>query len=238
MLFALLFCAIQGYSQFGNTAPAIIGDGFIKENYKFETVKSAYFITTKQDTIECFLDDLMAKNIFKLFANKYTDFIVSRIGKDTKDTIAVNNILEAYIPVIYHDKILNNTFKSYPKAKLVDADITPTDRYLCLRNVMVTDEDKEEKMLLRLMNPTFCEKIQVYENTTASMTSSNGGKRVPNSMYVTYGGKTIKVKRGNYKDVAKEMYKDCPKLMNMKPYLMIYEDMEDHVYINDKNMCN
>ena len=46
MLLALMFSAIQGYSQ-------EVPDKFIEGGYKLEPTKSAYFITIKHDTIEC-----------------------------------------------------------------------------------------------------------------------------------------------------------------------------------------
>ena len=229
MLLALMFSAIQSYSQETKR------DKFIEGGYKLESTKSAYFITTKHDTIECYLNDVAAKNIINLFTKNFSNFMFTRVGNGKKDTIDVANISEAFLPIIYNDKVLNTIFRTYSKVKLINPEITLMDRYVYLKNVVVTEDEKEEKMLLRLLNPTFCEKVQVYENPNASKKSVNGGREVPSSFYVSYAGKTVKVKRGNYKEIGKEMFKDCPKLFNMKRF--IYEYMDGDIYENDKNMC-
>ena len=100
---------------------------------------------------------------------------------------------------------------------------------------------KKTVVLLQLVNPGFDSKIKVYDDPRAAETASAsvGGVTVAGgllkSYYVTKNGKTIRLKKGDYKKEFKNLFGDCPKLMKMlKEKDVKWKDFGEHVWIYDQ----
>jgi len=99
-------------------------------------------------------------------------------------------------------------------------------------------EDKKRTVLLQLVNPTFCEKIRVYDDPFASQTGgvSYGGMQVTGgddkSYYVKFNGKTERLKKKEYNEKAEAYYSNCSKFKEQYKKTK-WVDFEEHIWFNE-----
>lgn len=103
-------------------------------------------------------------------------------------------------------------------------------------------EKKDKLLLLQLLNPDFCNKIQVYEHKvgTKSNTSIFGVDTELNesrSYIIVIQGEASFVEKKNYKkDYFDKIFASCPKLMAMPENDVKFSDFAKHVSIFEN--CN
>ena len=103
--------------------------------------------------------------------------------------------------------------------------------------------NKNEKLrLMQLLNPGFDSKIKVYDDPNAKETMGVGigGIKLTGGVDKSYllvqnDEKAVRVKKGNYKKDFDELYKNCPKMLQIFAGEKVkWEDVAGHVFVYDQ----
>jgi hypothetical protein len=109
------------------------------------------------------------------------------------------------------------------------------DGYVYFESVDVKLKKGTERLLMQLLNPTFCKHVKIYHDPRAAETTSVGvsGFTVAGgddkSYYVTKGNQTaVRLMKKDYKELFNELWGECPEVKTKYPN-MRWTDLEKHV---------
>ncbi|MGE5348119.1 MAG: hypothetical protein ACM3NP_02465 [Actinomycetota bacterium] len=104
-----------------------------------------------------------------------------------------------------------------------------------------TPGQREAKRILQLLNPGFDSKVKVFAEPGAKTGGlSIGGLQVTGGedrvyLFVKGGAQAFKVKKGSYRDNFRELYSDCPQMLEyFQGEKIRWDDVALHVYTYDQ----
>ena len=111
------------------------------------------------------------------------------------------------------------------------------EREWVLFETATTPRQKEPKRILQLLNPGFDSKIKVFAGPNAKTGGlSLGGIQVTGGedrvcLFVKGGEEAFKVKKGYYRENFRELYSDCPQMLDQFQGEKIrWDDVALHIY--------
>lgn len=218
---ALLVAGVQAQAQ-----------QFLPPIETFSSKKNAYLITTKGERVEFILDDLDRKRgLIYDVEGKTLD------GK--KFDYKAEEIQEMGLPPSNFAKFASATESTNSIARAKRTDVSQVGRELVLFFQEYLDDDKRT-VLVQLLNPTFADKIRVYDDPFAAETAGIGFAGVQmtggmdKSFYVKHGGKTFRLKKKNYDEYIAKFYGSCPDML-AKFKSMPWRDFAAHVFYFDQS---
>ncbi|MEO9803925.1 MAG: hypothetical protein ABJF04_11780 [Reichenbachiella sp.] len=230
-----LICLVVGFSATAQTfSPAF--QGFSK--------KKTTYITLKDDSE---LSVLIKKLFFKKGLIDEVKVVQSADGKKVK--INPEDISHMYVAPSNFSKLVNVIDASSDLTKLQDNELSSehlNDGYLYMESSNVQIKKKKTQYcMLQVMNPTFSNKIKIYNDpfSKESMSIGVGGMTLAGglakSYYIKKEGEEVarRIKRAEYKNDINELFAECPAVIEKYGDNPEWSKFEDFVY-DYSTMCD
>ncbi|WP_337043434.1 hypothetical protein [Emticicia sp. 17c] len=150
-----------------------------------------------------------------------TSVVLTPTGTNKKLKINSEEILNMYLPISSFNKFDNAVNRAFNKhIKGINIEITDHG-YAYFEKTKVVKKNEIEELLLQLVNPSFSDKIKVYDIPLSKQTTSTeiGGIGIElnenKAYFVKVGEATaVKLRKKDYDEAYTALYKDCPVLVN------------------------
>lgn len=147
---------------------------------------------------------------------------ITPIGETKRLSLKADAISSMYLPISSFNKLdnsINRAFSEHVRNRMVNTELTDQG-YAYFEKTKVVKRKDVEELLLQLLNPSFSEKIRVYDIPLSKETVSTevGGVTIAldeNKSYFVKVGETtaVKLRKKDYDDAYVALYKDCPALV-------------------------
>jgi hypothetical protein len=147
---------------------------------------------------------------------------ITPTGETKRISLKADAISSMYLPVSSFNKFdnaVNSAFNEHVRGRRVNTDII-NKGYAYFEKTKVVKKKEVEDQLLQLLNPSFSEKIRVYDIPLSKETTSTelGGVTIAldenKSYFVKVGEATaVKLRKKDYDEAYAALYKDCPALV-------------------------
>lgn len=203
---------------------------FLPPVERFSGKKPGYLITTAGEKIEFELEDLDRKKglIYNVEGK--------RLDNGKKFDLDADQIAELALAPSDYAKFASFSNSSQSVLKASKTDFSKIDRSL-IHFYQAKVEEQKKTTLLQLLNQGFDSKIKVYHDPFAAETMglAVGGIQVTGgldkSYYITANGKTYRLKKKNYDNQFKELFGNCPAVMQKYGNNFDWRDLESHVLL-------
>lgn len=162
-------------------------------------------------------------------------------GEKGKITLKSDVISAMYLPSSSFNKLdnaINRTFNKQilGRNKGINTEIIDKGYAYFEKTKVVKNKDVEE-LLLQVLNPSFSEKIKVYDIPLAKVSTSTelAGITITHdenkSYFVKVGEATaVKLRKKDYDDAYAALYKDCPTLLKKLENNHRWSKFDEHLY--------
>jgi hypothetical protein len=229
---ALLFCLFSSTTIYAQLfAPAF---------NQFSVKKPAYLTMGDGTKVEGIINSVTDKNGLIQSIN------ITPTEGSKKLTLKAEAISNMYLPMSSFSKVdnsINQAFNKYVLNKDVRTDII-NDGYLYFEKTKVVKKNKVEELLLQLVNPSFSDKIKVYDIPLSKETLSTEVKGITithdenKSYFIKVGDATaVKLNKRAYNEAYVALYKDCPSLLTKLKDNHRWSKFDEHLF-EYSTQCN
>lgn len=210
----------------------------LSPSFGFSHKKTSYVTLTDGTVITGTIKDIDRKK-------GLIEFVNIEDGEGKKNKLKAEKIKLMYLPPTAFDNLSKATdfiydSQNWTQQKL-DQDLIGQG-YVYFENTKVKIKKKEFSMLMQLLNPTFCEKVRVYNDPLADETTSLGVAGVTvaggneKSYYILLEGNkaAFLLSKKDYKKQFTALWQKCPDMKKNYPD-MKWEDFTKNVI--DYNTC-
>ena len=210
----------------------------LSPSFGFSHKKTSYVTLTDGTVISGTLKDVDRKK-------GLVEYVNIEDGAGKKNKLKAEKIKLMYLPPTAFDNMAKATDAIYDSQKWtqqkLDQDLIGQG-YVYFENARVKIKKKEMSLLMQLLNPTFCDKVRVYNDPMADETTSLGigGVTVAGgnekSYYVQLEGSkaAFLLSKKDYKKQFTALWQKCPDMKKNYPD-MKWEDFTQNVI--DYNTC-
>lgn len=222
-------------TMFAFTASAsLMAQNFTSPYDRFSSEKVCYFTLTDGKKVEGKIDKV------KRTKGLIEQIIIQKDGSKEKTTLTGEQIQFMYLYPSGFDKLATindkiTTLNRWKEGEGVD-DKLIKEGYAYFEATNVKLKKGTKKLLMQLLNPSFCEKIKVFHNPLANETGglAVGGLQVTGgedkSFYVKVGNDdAFLLAKKDYRDNFLNIFKDCKDFTSKNPKPM-WTDFDKHIY--------
>lgn len=207
-------------------------------SFGFSHKKTSYVTLTDGTVITGTLKDVDRKK-------GLIEYVNIEDGDGKKNKLKAEKIKLMYLPPTAFDNMVKATDFIYDSQKWtqqkLDQDLIGQG-YIYFENAKVKIKKKEMSLLMQLLNPTFCDKVRVYNDPLAKETTSLGFGGVTlaggneKSYYVHLEGSkaAFRLYKKDYKEQFPGLWQKCPEMKKNYPN-MKWEDFTQNII--DYNTC-
>lgn len=200
---------------------------------QFSVKKPAYLTMEDGTRVEGIINAISDKNGLIQSIN------ITPTGGGKKITLKADAITSMYLPMSSFSKLdnsINQAFNKYVLDKDVNTDII-NEGYLYFEKTRVVKKNRVEELLLQLVNPSFSNKIKVYDIPLSKETLSTEVKGVTithdenKSYFIKIGDATaVKLNKRDYNEAYAALYKDCPALLTKLKNNHRWSKFDEHLW--------
>lgn len=160
-------------------------------------------------------------------------------GEKKKLRLKAEGISHMYLPISSFSKFDNSIRRAFDKHVLnkgINTEII-SQGYAYFEKTKVVNKTEVEELLLQVLNPTFSEKIKVYNIPLAKQTISTevAGITITHdenkSYFIKVGEATaVKLRKNNYDEAYAALYKDCPALVQKLKHDHRWAKFDEHLW--------
>ena len=206
---------------------SVFGQGFMPGFDMFSHSKPSYLTLNDGTKIEGEIDRLDRKR------NNISGIRMEINGE--KKLFAPEEVKEMYLPAHSLNKFSLKMESATNTSKDYDLEMI-NDGYGYFENTEVMLGKKVQTLMMQLVNPGFSDKIKVYFDPMAMETMkvgvgpiSAGG--IDRSYYIKVGDEpAYKLSKANYDDLFKELYADCPALVEEIGKSPTWKELPEHMF--------
>lgn len=173
-----------------------------------------------------------------------TSITITPVGEKKKLKLKSDVISNMYLPISSFNKFDNAVNHAFDKhIKGINTAILDNG-YAYFEKTRVVKKKEVEELLLQLVNPTFSDKIKVYDIPLSKETVSTEVKGVTiafdenKSYFVKVGEATaVKLRKKDYDEAYAALYKDCPALIQKLKDDHRWSKFDEHLWAYSKQ-CN
>lgn len=158
-------------------------------------------------------------------------------GEKKKFSLKSEVISNMYLPISSFNKFDNAVNRAFDKhIKGINTEIIDNG-YAYFEKTKVVKKNEVEELLLQLVNPSFSNKIKVYDIPLSKETTSTevGGVTIAldenKSYFVKVGEATaIKLRKKDYDEAYVALYKDCPTMLTKLKNDRRWSKFDEHLW--------
>ncbi len=162
-------------------------------------------------------------------------------GEKKKVNLKSEAISEMYLPISSFNKLdnaINRTFNKHVLGRNKGINTEIIDKgYVYFEKTKVVKNKEIEELLLQVLNPSFSEKVKVYDIPLAKVSASTEVAGITitydenKSYFVKVGDATaIKLRKKDYDDAYAALYKDCPTLLKKLENNHRWAKFDEHLW--------